>query len=77
MGSDFVDKAKADFRKCWDRGRVDLGTADLFTRQIPLAKRTCAADIVDSASISVGEILCVEYLGGELIAQKAGKTVGR
>ena len=45
MGADFIEKATPSFKKSWDRARVTLGTADLFTRIPDCVARTAAADI--------------------------------
>jgi hypothetical protein len=37
MGADFLEKAAPQFEKCWDKGRLDLVTQDLFTR-LPTTK---------------------------------------
>ena len=32
MGSEFIEKAAPTFKKSWDRARVELATATLFTK---------------------------------------------
>lgn len=77
MGSDFSEKAAKSFKKSWDRARVDLATADLFTREPECVARTAEADVVGNARLTVGEILIVEAEDGGLVARKANTIVAR
>ena len=74
---DFIEKATPSFKKSWDRARVALGTADLFTRTPECVPRTAAADIVDGANLEVGERVIVETQGTELIARRGSGDVAR
>ena len=51
MGSDFIEKAAPSFKKSWDRGRVAVATANLFTKQPASLVRTVPADIVGGARL--------------------------
>lgn len=77
MGADFSEKAAKSFKKSWDRARVDLATADLFTREPECAARTAEADLVGNARLAIGETLIVEVEDGSLVARKANTTVAR
>jgi len=77
MGADFVDKATPSFTKSWDRARVALATADLFTRAPSCAARIAAAEIVDNAKLRIGERLTVERDGDGLVALRGAVEVAR
>lgn len=77
MGSDFVEKATQSFNKGWDRAKIRLGTADLFTRTPSCAARTVVADIIGNAQLKLGERLTVEVRSGELIARRGIHNVAR
>ena len=75
MGSDFIEKATPSFKKSWDRARVELSTADLFTRSPDCVARTAAAEIIGSAHLEVGEQLTVEIQGNQMIARRGNNDV--
>lgn len=75
MGADFIEKATLSFRKSWDREKVALGTADLFTRAPDCAPRSVAAEIINSGSLNVGDWLTVEVQGSRLVARKGNGEV--
>lgn len=77
MGSEFIEKAAPSFRKSWDKARVALATADLFTRTPDCAARTAAADIIGNARLTVGEKLTVELHDGALVARRGVSDVAR
>lgn len=77
MGTDFVERATATFKKSWDKGRVAFETADLFTQQPSCAARTAAADLVGKANLQVGDRLTVEADGGALVARRGLTEVAR
>ena len=77
MGAELVEKAAPSFKKSWDRARVALATADLFTRIPDCAARTAAADIIGNARLQIGEKLTVEAEGGSLIARRGNSDVAR
>lgn len=77
MGAEFIEKAAPTFRKSWDRARVALATADLFTRTPGCAARTAAANIIGDARLTVGEKLIVEFQDGVLIARRGMSDVAR
>jgi hypothetical protein len=55
MGTEFIRKAARTFKKSWDRRRVELATANLFTQQPCAAARTAEADLVGNARLHAGE----------------------
>lgn len=77
MGADFIEKATPAFKKSWDRARVALATADLFTREPNCAARTAAAEIIGNARLQVGDHVTVELQGDELIALRGNAEVAR
>ena len=77
MGADFIEKATPTFRKSWDKGKVALSTADLFTRQPEVTPRTVVADILNGTDLDVGASLLVEAQNGTLIARQGNDDVAR
>jgi hypothetical protein len=77
MGADFIERAAKSFEKSWDRARVELATADLFTQKPSGAKYTAAANIVGSAQLRVGDHLTVEPQDGGLVALRGNLEVAR
>jgi hypothetical protein len=77
MGSEFIRRAAASFRKSWDRGRVALGTADLFTCLPACAARSAAFDITGNAKLEPGGRVTVEPEGGGLVARRGLVEVAR
>ncbi len=77
MGADFIEKAAPSFKKSWDRERVALATADLFTKQPASLVRTVPAEIVDGASLKAGELLVVEADSSGLAARRGNVVVAR
>ena len=77
MGADFIEKATPTFKKSWDRARVALATADLFTREPSCAARIAAAEIVGNEHLQVGDHLTVEPQGGGLVALRGNTEVAR
>lgn len=70
MGVDFIRKAAKSFTRSWDRGRVQLATADLFTREPLCSARTIAGEIVDGAVLMQGDRLTVELAADALVARR-------
>lgn len=77
MGIEFIEKATPTFKKSWDRARVELATADLFTQIPDCAARTAVADIVGGTRLEVGQQLTVEVQEGILIARRGNREVAR
>ena len=77
MGADFIEKAAPSFKKSWDREKVALGTADLFTCQPEHAPRTVAGDVINGADLDVGASLVVEAQNGTLVARQGNDEVAR
>ena len=70
MGSEFLKKTRATHVKSIDRGRVQLGTPDLFM-QMPEDQPRCAVGVVRAgAKLRTGETLIVEPNGTVLIASR-------
>ena len=77
MGADFIEKAAPSFKKSWDRGRVAVATANLFTKQPASLVRAVPADIVGGASLKAGELLVVEADSRGLAARRGNVIVAR
>lgn len=77
MGADFIRKAAKTFEKSWDRRRVELATADFFTRQPMCAARTAEADVIGNACLQPGEALTVQATDNGLIAMRGLSIVAR
>jgi hypothetical protein len=77
MGAEFIRNAAPSFKKGWDRGRVRLGTADLFTRQPTTAPRIVDADVVGDVSLNPGDNLIIRKVGETLIAARGLTEVAR
>ncbi len=77
MGIDFIEKAAPTFKKSWDRARVTLGTADLFTLSPDRTVRIAAAHVIGDAELRKGDQLTVEILDGAMIARRGNRNVAR
>jgi hypothetical protein len=77
MGADFSEKTTPTFKKCWDQGRLDLVTEDLFNR-LPTAKaRSFAAELSESASLQKGEKVTIDKIGNALVATRGHTELAR
>ena len=77
MGSEFLKKTRSTHVKSIDRGRVQLGTPDLFM-QMPEDQPRCAVGVVRAgAKLRTGETLIVEPNGTVLIASRGNSVVAR
>jgi hypothetical protein len=77
MGADFLEKATPQFEKCWDNGRLDLVTQDLFTRLPTSKSRSFAAELQESASLKKGEKLTIDKLGKILVVTRGHTELAR
>lgn len=77
MGAEFIRKAAKSFEKSWDRRRVELATADLFTRQPHCAARTAEADVVGNTRLRAGETVTIQATDSGLIAMRDLSVVAR
>lgn len=75
MGVDFIERATPTFKKSWDRARVALATADLFTRLPEYTARVAEADIIGNAELEIGDQLIVEVQGNRLVARRGNSDV--
>lgn len=75
MGSDFIEKSTPSFKKSWDRAKVALATADLFTTTPDCNVRAAEAEIIEGASLEVGDQLTIEAQGTRLVARKGNSEV--
>jgi hypothetical protein len=77
MGADFSEKTAPTFKKCWDQGRLDLVTEDLFNR-LPTAKsRSFAAVVSESGSLQKGEKITIDKVGKVLVASLGHTELAR
>jgi hypothetical protein len=67
VGVDFIQKTKRSFEKHLDLHRVNLGTADLFTRHPVELRPTFSADLAGGACPKAGDDLIAEIEGQTLI----------
>jgi hypothetical protein len=77
MGADFLEKATPQFKKCWDNGRLDLVTQDLFTRLPTSKSRSFAAGLQAAASRKKGEKLTIDKLGEVLVVSRGHTELAR
>ncbi len=77
MGADFIDKATPTFKKSFDRARIALATADLFTREPNCAARTAAFDIAKDVKLRAGDQLTIELETNNLVALRGNAEVAR
>lgn len=77
MGADFLEKAAPQFEKCWDKGRLDLVTQDLFTRLPTTKSRSFAAELQGSASLKKGEKITVDKVGRVLVVTRGHTELAR
>ncbi len=77
MGADFIEKATPTFKKSWDRERLQLATADLFTRLPTSNTRSFAAHISGESALSKGDKLTVEKIRGALVLTRGHTEIAR
>jgi len=77
MGADFLEKATPQFEECWDNGRLDLVTQDLFTRLPTSKSRSFAAEMRANASLKKGEKLTIDKLGEILVVTRGHTELAR
>jgi len=77
MGIEFIRKKAKTYRRRWDIGRRDLGTADLFTKEPTCVARLLPFDLAHSADIQVGNVVIVEASGGILVARVGLNEIAR
>jgi Tfp pilus assembly protein FimT len=77
MGADFQEKAAPHFEKCWDNGRLDLVTQDLFTRLPTTRSRAFAAELQGSASLKKGEKVTIDKVGRKLLVSRGHTELAR
>lgn len=77
MGADFIEKATPSFKKSWDKGRLQLATADLLTREPDCKARSFAADLSNGSMLKRGEAVTVEKEGASLVVRKGNSQVAR
>src|ERR1035441_5315938 len=77
MGLEFIRKRAKPFKRRWDIGRRDLGTADLFTRQPTCGSRMAPFDLVLDVELHAGDPVTVEVSENTLVARVRLSEVGR
>jgi hypothetical protein len=70
MGADFLQKAAPQFEKCWDKGRLDLVTQDLFTRLPTTKSRAFEAILLGTAPVKKGERITIDKVGRGLLVSR-------
>jgi hypothetical protein len=75
VGVDFIQKTKRSFEKHLDIHRVNLGTADFFTRD-PIERRPAfPADLAGGSRPKVGDELIAEVEGSTLVLSDKMRVV--
>jgi hypothetical protein len=77
MGIEFIRKRAKPYKRRWDIGRRDLGTADLFTREPTCVGRLLPFDLTQTAALNVGDTVTVELNNGDLVARSGLSEVAR
>lgn len=77
MGIDFIRRVAPNFRKAWDRRRVELCTPDLFTKPVVESSRTAIAEIVGTRLLKAGEGVIIEDSSSGLVCRVGIETVAR
>jgi hypothetical protein len=77
MGVDFLEKATPTFKKCWDRGRLELVNGDLLARLPTTNLRSFDAEMSAAASLKKGEKITVEKIGKALVATRGHTELAR
>jgi hypothetical protein len=77
MGADFLEKAAPQFKKCWDRGRLDLVTQDLFTRLPTTKSRAFDAVLSGSAPVKKGDKVTIDKVGKKLLVSRGHTELAR
>ena len=75
MGSDFKEKTRKSFEKCWDRAAVDANTPDLFCKTPDHAPSRIEAEAIGDAAVAVGDFVAVRMEGGRLIGRRGVSPV--
>ena len=70
MGADFLQKAAPQFQKCWDKGRLDLVTHDLFTRLPTTKSRAFEAVLLGGAPVKKGDRITIDKVGRGLLVSR-------
>jgi len=77
MGVDFIRRAAKTLKKSWDKSRVELGTADLFTREPSPLARTAPFEVAQNTTVCAGDLVTVETEGTALVARQSLTEVAR
>jgi hypothetical protein len=77
MGVDFIERAAPTFKKCWDRGRLELVNDDLLARLPTTKLRSFDAQMSIAGSLKKGEKITVERIGKALVATRGHTEVAR
>ena len=75
MGSDFLKKTRAGYRKHIDKGRVTLATPTLLTTTPHERGRSVVGNLEPGASVQGGEKLLVDLRGDRLVASRGNTPV--
>lgn len=60
MGTDFIEKVGATYKKGWDKNRLELGARTLFTTEPGCLVRSAVVDMIDSVPMpTVGDHVLV------------------
>ncbi|KHK93363.1 hypothetical protein [Novosphingobium malaysiense] len=70
MGTDFKEKSKKSFEKCWDNAALDANTPDLFSKTPDRAPNRFEAEALGNAQVEIGESVAVRMEGDRLIGRR-------
>lgn len=77
MGSDFLDKRKESNNKSWDGEKEKFLQRDLLTLDPKLKGLTVPFAANSNEAIETGEIVLLRVEGGDVVAIKENRYVGR
>ena len=77
MGIDFIRKAAPRFRRGLDQRRIELGTPDLFSRNLEGKPRAYAASVHDGEVLAEGDRLCVCLRDNQVLAMRGLSPVAQ
>ena len=75
MGSEFLKKTRRTNEKSLDKGRIGLGTPDLFTQRPYNEPRSVVAKLENGASLSKGQKVILQPNGKALCAVIGNTTM--
>lgn len=75
MGLDFIRKTTKSFRKRLDQSLIELGTPDLFDKELECEPRTYTATILSNKNLHPGEEVSIYLRDNKIIAQRCMEPI--